>query len=78
MPQQVYSSRAKADHNRYVKDVDLKPPVIFQTKHHGGVGILLSDALDPKIEETLLDSNEVVLNHGPPSAYIRVRVSPNV
>jgi hypothetical protein len=71
MPQDSYKSDAKADHLRYVGDVDLQPVIEFNREPYP-YGIPLRDALSGRLKKI---PEDCILNHGPPSAYIRLQVS---
>lgn len=70
MPQDSYKSHAKADHNRYVKDANLQPMIEFNLEPYP-CGVPLQDALSGRLKDL---ADDLVLNHGPPSAYIRLQV----
>lgn len=76
MPQSTYRSNSRADHNRYIKDANLQPTIVFYSKDLENIGIALRDVLSSKarIEGLLANPNEFVLHHGPPSASIRLQV----
>lgn len=72
MPQLVYKSNAKADHDRYVRDANLQPAIEFWSSNTQECGIPLKDALSGRTH--LVDDNAIVMNHGPPSTLIRLQV----
>jgi hypothetical protein len=69
----VYKPHTSSDHRRYVEEVILDPPIIFEVKDPSEWGIALDDALKFN-SKRLVDKEALMFEGRGPSLSIRLEV----
>ena len=73
VPQRMYKPHTGSDRRRYVEEVRLSPPIIFEVEHPYEWGITLDDALKCRTKE-LVDKDALMFEGCGPSVSIRLEV----
>jgi hypothetical protein len=77
VPQRMYKPHTGSDRRRYVEEVRLSPPIIFEVEHPTEWGITLDDALKSRTKR-LLDKDALMFEGCGPSVSIRLEVRSHI
>ena len=74
IPQTIYRPPTASDRRRYIDDVHLEPPIVFETQRIPYLGFSLGDALKSYFIDLKGRDDLMFVNRGP-SISIRLQVS---
>lgn len=73
IPQRMYKPHTGSDRRRYVEEVRLSPPIVFEVEHPSEWGIPLDDAIKCRTKR-LLEKDALMFEGCGPSVSIRLEV----
>lgn len=71
----MYKPHTSSDRRRYVEEVTMDEPIVFNVEHPDEVGILLVDAMHMRVKR-LVGRDETVFQGRGPSVSVRLEVCP--